>query len=832
MSKSLVSKATVDDAKEPTGFALKELASHSFTSLQAASELADLLLRRVEKDSPDVKFKALKCIKYLCLHGRAEFRSDAQRESAVIKQALRRNNKARGTRTAESIDGRIGGLLLTLWLRACSSLCVLSLCPDFKGPADPLRGDAPNQRVRDEAKECLNAVFNGPATRPLGAGLGSRLEGYGGGGEQSAGGALGSPTSEMSGGGARNSYGGGYGEGTFSSAQSGGSGSGSASGSKMVGFGNPSFDNSPAAPSFIDKMKNKMGGGGAAQGQTGPYKHYDRPGGYANPSTFTPPPIAALDSANGGRKRGEVGGVWASEDASHSRAGGGSFVSHGQGGPSSSPSAYHGAAHVPAPVRPTSSNGEYELRLIESLTPAAGVRSVPSKEELGKFATQCESLDKLLVVRLINETKLTSSTPPAAQMKALCLLECILTTGDAAATEEVEDYLCDHAAQNLEAIEAQGPTPPLRNKAVRVMELCGLREEKRSAAAAPTAAAAPSAAAAGVATNFYAQQTQQPAKSAEVDLLGFMQPAPAAVAASPASSNSAFGFLEAGDAPASANGNGSANGGGDMFGSLEVKAAPAQQGGATDPFDLFGGATQSSPPAAAATATGSNSFEFLNSSPPAAANSVSSSKVDPLTALMSNARVSAHPQPRAPMQQQQQGPPMMGGAPFGANGGMAGFAPRGPPMPPLGPQYPQQQQQQQAYGQPAFPQGYPAQQGFPQQQHGFPQQRGYPQQQQAGLGFGGPSPQQLAANQNMLFSVKAAGSNPGGLGAGGGAGPLASHMRPTIELDPLGNPIVLGGPSGGPSAGSGPAASSSAFGFVAAGGDSFGFVNDMLAGSK
>lgn len=104
MSKSLVSKATVDDAKEPTGFALKELASHSYTSLQAASELADLLLRRVEKDSPDVKYKALKCIKYLCLHGRAEFRADAQRESAVIKQALRQWNNDTNTQSRATED--------------------------------------------------------------------------------------------------------------------------------------------------------------------------------------------------------------------------------------------------------------------------------------------------------------------------------------------------------------------------------------------------------------------------------------------------------------------------------------------------------------------------------------------------------------------------------------------------------------------------------------------------------------------------------------------------------------------------------------------------------
>jgi hypothetical protein len=89
MSKSLVSKATADDTKDPTGYQLRELSQHSLVSLKDASELAELLLRRVEKDSADVKYKSLKCIKYLCLHGRAEFRQDVQRESHIIKQALR-----------------------------------------------------------------------------------------------------------------------------------------------------------------------------------------------------------------------------------------------------------------------------------------------------------------------------------------------------------------------------------------------------------------------------------------------------------------------------------------------------------------------------------------------------------------------------------------------------------------------------------------------------------------------------------------------------------------------------------------------------------------------
>lgn len=93
MSKGYVSKATSDDAKEPTGFQLKELSTHSYTGLQACTEMAELLIKKLDKDSADVKYKALKAIKYLCLHGRPEFRMDVQREAGAIKHCLRKDTQ-------------------------------------------------------------------------------------------------------------------------------------------------------------------------------------------------------------------------------------------------------------------------------------------------------------------------------------------------------------------------------------------------------------------------------------------------------------------------------------------------------------------------------------------------------------------------------------------------------------------------------------------------------------------------------------------------------------------------------------------------------------------
>jgi hypothetical protein len=683
----------------------------------------------------------------------------------------------------------------------------------------------------------LNAVFNGPsASGATLSGIGSRLEGFGGGGDVSG---LGSPTSEHMGSRGGSSFGSGsnYGyDGTFSPAGGGGGGSSTGtSGSRMEGFGNPSFDNRPHSPSFLDKVKNKLAEVGPKV--DAPYKTYDRPGGYSSPSTFQPGPIASTEAT---RKRGEVGGVWANDDGSAHTGFGNSGASSAQqsynqqgsqsyGGPAS-------ATPARAAVRPTSSSdGAFETRLIESLTPASGVRSQPSKDELIRFAQQCESLDKLLVVRLLHELKLAPAVaPPPSQMKALCLVETILTTGDAHATEEVDDYLCEQASASLEALEKDGATPPIRAKAVRIMELCGLREEKRAPTVGVTAAAG------GAANSNFYQAAAKPAVAAapQANLLDFLGDQPAApAAAAPTSAGSAFGFV-GGDSSASANND-------DMFGSLNVKAPSTAASAAQDPFDMFAGTSAPKPAAAQQQSAkpqqqpqsgGSNLADILSPSTMASATT----KVDPLTQLMNNAKIST--QPRAPIQQtgygQQQGYPnqQQGGFP----GQQQGYPQQGYPQQ----GYPQQQQQL-GYGQsqmgangfvPRGPggmgqqqgmmyggqKGYPQQGGFPGQQGGFGQQ--HPQSQNA-LNFGGLGQPMSSPvnNNNALFQVKAAGNNAN---LQGGGGSLPAHMRPSIELDSQGNPIVFGGVvSSSPPAQS---TGTSAFGFVGQGGDSFGFVNDML----
>jgi len=95
-------------------------ATHS--SSTEASVALDQFRVKLNNPSNLVKFKALRCLKYLCQHGRADIRQDLARNSDDVKRAL-----------------------------------------DFQGQPDRLKGDALNAKVRNEAKDCLAAIFNANA---------------------------------------------------------------------------------------------------------------------------------------------------------------------------------------------------------------------------------------------------------------------------------------------------------------------------------------------------------------------------------------------------------------------------------------------------------------------------------------------------------------------------------------------------------------------------------------------------------------------------------------------------------------------------------------------
>lgn len=108
-------------------------------------DIENYLLSRLEKNSPAVKLKTLRTIKHLCQSGRPQFKIDLQRNIGAV--------------------------------RACTS---------YKGPPDPLRGDLPSEKVREAAKDTINAIFDTSTIKHNTAG---RISGQAGGAAQSGGGA-------------------------------------------------------------------------------------------------------------------------------------------------------------------------------------------------------------------------------------------------------------------------------------------------------------------------------------------------------------------------------------------------------------------------------------------------------------------------------------------------------------------------------------------------------------------------------------------------------------------------------------------------------------------
>ena len=139
----MLKTATSSDDTPPHGFLLAEISRATLASYQACVQLLDFLLARIKKDQNNVKFKCLVIIRHVCRSGRVDFKREMGRHIPVIKE-----------------------------------------CITFRGPLDPLRGDELNKRVREAAKEAMEAVVDSHA--PVSTSMvaaSNRIQGMGGGGE-------------------------------------------------------------------------------------------------------------------------------------------------------------------------------------------------------------------------------------------------------------------------------------------------------------------------------------------------------------------------------------------------------------------------------------------------------------------------------------------------------------------------------------------------------------------------------------------------------------------------------------------------------------------------
>lgn len=117
---SLVNRATTDNRDPTPGIVLQELVTKT-QSIQDCRAVESLLLKKLEKNKPYIKYKALKVIKHLCEHGAPRWKQSWQSHTDKIRA-----------------------------------------CTEFRGPPDAVYGDSPYENVRQAAKETMTAIFASP----------------------------------------------------------------------------------------------------------------------------------------------------------------------------------------------------------------------------------------------------------------------------------------------------------------------------------------------------------------------------------------------------------------------------------------------------------------------------------------------------------------------------------------------------------------------------------------------------------------------------------------------------------------------------------------------
>eukprot|EP00013_Stygamoeba_regulata_P025065 CAMPEP_0177643482 /NCGR_PEP_ID=MMETSP0447-20121125/8177_1 /TAXON_ID=0 /ORGANISM="Stygamoeba regulata, Strain BSH-02190019" /LENGTH=732 /DNA_ID=CAMNT_0019145777 /DNA_START=75 /DNA_END=2270 /DNA_ORIENTATION=- len=393
---TLVEKATSDDNQATPGHLYNDLTKLTFRSVKSCQNLEMYLLRRLKKDSPVVKLKALTVIKHVLDKGHPSFKSDLQRQTSAINE-----------------------------------------CLQFRGPPDPLRGDAPYMLVRQEAQEIMNMLY------------------------QESSGSSGSMAqhsmSSLSGGG-----GGGYSPQVVHT--SGG----------MTGIGNYQPKPKSAVSELFDRAKNaaldfivpdpkgpkpweQSSGGGygsgtynsGASGQAGYGAHGGYGGGAGGHFRSAPAlasPTSASSSSPYGATYAETRATAATSPATMSTVTSTAPIS------ASSPVTHE-------------EPGDYEARLVDRITEPGGVRAVPTREALNTFIKKVATLD-VEVVGCLLEDKLESPSWQS-QLKTLYVIESLIQKPGQVGEQYLEFFF---HSEYLEPLVAS-PKATVRSKAQQLIDL-------------------------------------------------------------------------------------------------------------------------------------------------------------------------------------------------------------------------------------------------------------------------------------------------------------------------------------------------------------------------
>mmetsp|Transcript_3740 Transcript_3740/g.14659 ORF Transcript_3740/g.14659 Transcript_3740/m.14659 type:complete len:877 (-) Transcript_3740:218-2848(-) len=138
MDRSKLNRALSSDDNPTPGYLYGEIARMTQSGPDVSHQVAEYVLARLRKGNYNTKYKALVVIKQVCRLARSDFRQRLQRNNSDIKDAL-----------------------------------------DFRGQPDPYRGDAIYKRVREAAKEALEAIFNEEEVAPAAPLSHGRIQGFG-----------------------------------------------------------------------------------------------------------------------------------------------------------------------------------------------------------------------------------------------------------------------------------------------------------------------------------------------------------------------------------------------------------------------------------------------------------------------------------------------------------------------------------------------------------------------------------------------------------------------------------------------------------------------------
>lgn len=132
--RNILAKAT-DQSSSPTpGYLYNDIAKQAASSPTIASEIVSYLTRRLEKNNPYVKYKALKTISMV---------TENPNSRGIFKRTVVMDHQA---------------------------VKEIKNCLNYRGKSDAIHGDELYERVRNQAKETLDVIYSDEPSRPTGVG--------------------------------------------------------------------------------------------------------------------------------------------------------------------------------------------------------------------------------------------------------------------------------------------------------------------------------------------------------------------------------------------------------------------------------------------------------------------------------------------------------------------------------------------------------------------------------------------------------------------------------------------------------------------------------------